>query len=258
MEVDTKRGPDFLFFPPPDMWTWHEATVFRTQNLSQDTRRFWLEVPGLEHFDFRPGQFVTLDLPIHEKRLKRWRSYSIASEPDGTNVLELCVVRLEGGSGSGYLFDEVRRGSTLRFKGPEGAFVLPPALDRPLVFICTGTGVAPFRSMLRHIQREELPHGPLHLIFGTRYSEGILFCEEFEKMERSLEGFRYSVALSRETVGGPHQKGYVHGIYEAEYRDLSAAPLFYLCGWQQMVDEAKQRLLAMGVPERDIVVELYG
>jgi CDP-4-dehydro-6-deoxyglucose reductase len=241
------------------MWTWHEATVVRTQNASSNTKRFWLEVPDLESIDFKPGQFITMDLPVHEKRQMRWRSYSIANEPDGSNLLELCIVRLDGGLATTYLFDEVRRGSKIRFKGPEGGFVLPETLDRPLVFICTGTGVAPFRSMLRHVQRAELPHGPLHLIFGTRYSDNILYCEEFEKMERGLQGFRFSVALSRETTEGPWHSGYVHGIYEAEYSDLSSArPLFYLCGWRNMVDEAKARLLAMGVPEQDIVLELYG
>lgn len=241
------------------MWTWHEATVLRTQNLSGNTRRFWLEVPALEKIDFKAGQFVTMDLPIHEKRLQRWRSYSIANEPDGSNVLEFCIVRLDGGLATQYLFDEVRRGSTIKFKGPEGTFLLPEKLDRPIVFVCTGTGLAPFRSMLRHIQREELPHAGLHLIFGTRYADSILFCEEFEKMERSMEGFRYSVALSRETTEGPWVKGYVHEVYEAAYPELSASrPLFYLCGWQQMIDEARARLRALGVPDSDIVFELYG
>ncbi|HEX6913700.1 MAG TPA: FAD-binding oxidoreductase, partial [Chitinophagaceae bacterium] len=61
---------------------WLTGKVIRIEDAGNHTRRFWIQVPELEKFDFRPGQFVTLDLPIHEKKNKRWRSYSIASWPD--------------------------------------------------------------------------------------------------------------------------------------------------------------------------------
>ena len=77
---------------------WRTGTVIRIEDETSATRRFWIEVPDTERFDFKPGQFVTLDLPIHEKPNKRWRSYSIASWPDGTNVFELVIVLLEGGA----------------------------------------------------------------------------------------------------------------------------------------------------------------
>ena len=62
---------------------WITGTVIRIADHTPTTRQFWIEVPALPVFDFKPGQFVTLDLPIHEKPNKRWRSYSIASWPDG-------------------------------------------------------------------------------------------------------------------------------------------------------------------------------
>ena len=58
---------------------WRIGKVIRIEDETRDTRRFWIEVPELDNFDFIPGQFVTLDLPIHEKVNKRWRSYSIHS-----------------------------------------------------------------------------------------------------------------------------------------------------------------------------------
>jgi len=70
---------------------WRKGIVTRIQDETYNIRRFWIKVPEQEHFDFIPGQFVTLDLPIHEKLNKRWRSYSIASWPDGTNVFELLI-----------------------------------------------------------------------------------------------------------------------------------------------------------------------
>lgn len=58
---------------------WRKGVVVKIAEETSATRRFWIQIPEVESFDFIPGQFVTLDLPIHEKKNKRWRSYSIAS-----------------------------------------------------------------------------------------------------------------------------------------------------------------------------------
>ena len=71
---------------------WRTGKVIRIENETAFTKRYWIEVPELTSFDFIPGQFVTLDLPIHEKANKRLRSYSISSWPDGTNIFELIIV----------------------------------------------------------------------------------------------------------------------------------------------------------------------
>src|SRR5215212_12055035 len=99
---------------------WRKGIVTRIENETAATRHFWIKVPELEVFDFKPGQFVTLDLPIHEKINKRWRSYSIASWPDSTNVFELLIVLLETGLGTPYLFNEIHEGSEITFRGPQG------------------------------------------------------------------------------------------------------------------------------------------
>src|SRR6476646_8500235 len=125
---------------------WRTGKVIRIEDATPTTKRFWIEIPELERFDFKPGQFVTLDLPIHEKKNKRWRSYSIASHPDGTNIIELVIVLLDGGAGTHYLFENIEIGSELLLRGPQGVFTLPETIDKDLFFICTGTGVAPFRS----------------------------------------------------------------------------------------------------------------
>src|SRR5690349_12935232 len=135
---------------------WRQGVVIKIVDETPTTKRYWIQIPELEKFDFKPGQFVTLDLPIHEKKNKRWRSYSIASAPDGTNVFELVIVLLEGGLGTTYLFNEVREGMELTLRGPQGVFVLPEVIDHDLFFICTGTGIAPFRSMVHHINTHNI------------------------------------------------------------------------------------------------------
>src|SRR5436853_3300254 len=119
---------------------WRTGKVIKIEQQTDTTRRFFIQIPELQKFDFKPGQFVTLDLPIHEKPAKRWRSYSIASWPDGSNVFELVIVLLEGGAGSTYLFNEVKEGQEIILRGPQGVFTLPDHIDRDIFFICTGTG----------------------------------------------------------------------------------------------------------------------
>lgn len=238
---------------------WRTGKVIKIENMTELTRRFWIEVPEMEVFDFKPGQFVTLDLPIHEQKNKRWRSYSIASAPDGTNVFELVIVHLEGGLGTNYLFNEVNPGSELLLRGPQGKFTLPETITEDLYFICTGTGIAPFRSMVHFLHRHKLPHQALHLIFGCRKFGDGLYIDELKQLESAVPGFFFHPCYSREeeVPGGSH-KGYVHPVYETLTDQGKKPAKFFLCGWKNMIDEAKQRILAMGYDKKAIHLELYG
>lgn len=236
---------------------WYDGIIKKIDLLAPNVRRLLVEVPTVQQFDFQAGQFITLDLPIGDKRLQRWRSYSLANAPDGSNQLELCVVRSPSGEGSRYLFEQ-NEGAILRFKGPDGGFVLPENIERDLVFICTGTGIAPFRSMLLDLQRSGKPYRGLHLIFGTRQEDGILYRDDFEALTHTLSNFRYDVTLSRQPDWSGYQ-GYVHPIYAAEYQTVRPDVHFYLCGWSNMIDEAVANLLLeMGYDRGQVHYELYG
>jgi ferredoxin-NADP reductase len=238
--------------------TWYDGKIIEIKNLSTDVREFTVEIGDISTFDFLPGQFVTMDLPVSEKRLHRWKSYSIANAPNGSNKLQFCVVRLEGGAGTTYLFEQAGLGTILKFKGPDGGFVIPEDLSRKMVMICTGTGVAPFRSMLNYIRDKHLDFTEIHLIFGTRYESGILYKDEFEKMAAEISGFKYSVALSRESKP-PHYEGYVHQIYMNEYNNKDSDTRFYICGWSKMIDEAVANLIIKcGYDRSQVHYELYG
>jgi CDP-4-dehydro-6-deoxyglucose reductase len=234
---------------------WRTGKVIRIENETSDTKRYWIEVPELASFDFIPGQFVTLDLPIHEKANKRWRSYSIASWPDGTNVFELVIVLDKKGAGTNDIFHDVQVGSELTFRGAQGVFTLKEPLDKDIFLICTGTGIAPFRSMVHHIKNNNIPHKNITLVFGCRTKDTILYFEEMKKLGETVSGFTYIPTLSRETWEGA--SGYVHDIYEDLCRERQPAN-FFLCGWRGMIDEAKTRIIDMGYDKKDIHVEIYG
>jgi len=234
---------------------WYTSQVVKIADEGPQTKRFWLDMP--ETFSFLPGQFITADLPIHEKRNKRWRSYSIANLPAEEGLIELCIVHLEGGLASRYFFEDVEVGSEITFKGPAGRFVLPDPIEQDLVMICTGTGVAPFRSMLHEMARSHQFTRPVHLIFGTRWEEGILYRKEFEQLAEDHAFFQYDIALSR-VPDWPGWKGYVHPIYEEKYAKSRPDVRFLICGWSMMVDDAVARLIDMGFSKEQLRFELYG
>ncbi|MCB0640413.1 MAG: hypothetical protein KDC44_02180 [Phaeodactylibacter sp.] len=239
-------------------WTWYDSTVIRIEDETPNTKRFWVEVPDVEQFDFEAGQFVTMDLPISDKRLKRWRSYSIANAPDGSNVLEFVIVRLEGGAATAYLFDNIKVGDAIRFKGPSGTFTLPKTIEKDLVFICTGTGVAPFRSMLWDLFLQKKTTNKLHLIFGTRFEDGILYREELETLQAAWPAFSFDIALSR-APDWTGYKGYVHQIYLEQYATPRPDIDFYICGWSNMIDDAVANLIVkLGYDKSQVHYELYG
>ncbi|MEP7127622.1 MAG: FAD-binding oxidoreductase [Chitinophagales bacterium] len=237
---------------------WFTAVVTDIIDVTENTKRFFFKVPELEVFHFIPGQFITVDLPIHHKKNHRWRSYSIASAPDGTNQFELVIVHAPHGLGTNYIWKELHAGSTLLFKGPSGSFILPNEITEDICLIATGTGIAPFRSMLLDLVRNPRPYKNIYLIFGSRYLKDLLYREELETLEKRLPGFKFLFSLSRET--SPEftgYKGYVHPLYEELFADKRPAQ-FYLCGWRNMVDEARERIRAMGYDSKSVRVELYG
>jgi glycine betaine catabolism B len=234
---------------------WRTGTIIRIEQEAAQTRRFWIQLPELQSFDFQPGQFVTLDLPIHEKPNKRWRSYSIASWPDGSNIFELVIVLDPMGAGTPYLFNEVNIGSELALRGPQGVFTLKEPLEEDLVLICTGTGIAPFRSMIHHIRNNNIPHKNIYLVFGCRTRTSLLYYDEMINLNNEMDDFYYIPTLSREQWDG--KTGYVHAVYELLCIDKKPAR-FFLCGWKGMIDEARTRITGMGYDKKAIHFEIYG
>lgn len=244
---------------------WNECALISSKELTPQTRLFTFEVLGDDVFSFKAGQFITFDLPVHEKRLYRWKSYSLANAPSNTNRFELCIVKNEGGLGTTYLFDQIIIGDILKFKGPEGSFILPENKPETLCFICTGTGIAPFRSMLWDICQDPGKAPAIRVIFGTRKMENVLFLDEWRELIKLLPDFQVHISLSRDEElpllkenNIFFYKGYVHQIYQHQKLFDAKDPIFYLCGWRNMIDEAQKNLLNLGFPSSHIQTELYG
>lgn len=245
--------------PPP----WQTGTVIDIIQESWNTRRFFIRLDNIHRFDFIAGQFVTLDLPIGERPAQRWRSYSISGNPDGSNVFELLIALLEDGAGTNWLFNKAEVGTQLTLRGPHGYFILPEKLDTDLFLICTGAGLAPFRSMIQDIRFNGKPHKHIYLIYGCRTQKDLLYYDELKLLNAEMKGFSYIPTLSREQWQG--RTGYVHAVYEEICKmnigsnDASVYPaLFLLCGWKFMINDAYKRLSEMGYDKKSIRFELYG
>lgn len=236
----------------------HKAEVINILTLTDNVHQFRIRVKEVKHFDFTPGQFVTFDLPIGTKPAERLRSYSIASPPDGNNEFDLVIMNKEGGRASEYFFHVAHNGSELSMSSATGNFILPPVIDSDLCFVCTGTGIAPFRSMLLNLFKNKTTDKNIYLFFGTRYLNGVLFRSEMENLEKSFPQFTYRYILSKENAAGyAGPIGHVHELYENAFKEFKSIN-FYLCGWRDMIKEARMRIKKMGYADSCIHFELFG
>lgn len=241
------------------MLNWQKSKVIGIEVITDTTSLFRVEILDAETLEFTPGQFITFDLPIHEKRNKRLRSYSIASPPNETNIVDLIIGKLPDGLASSFLFDKSRCdvGTILNFRGPVGVFTEPEDLDKHNIFVCTGTGVAPFRSMLFNILNNKKPFKSIDLVFGARTINDILYRQELEDIAKEYDNFNYHICLSREEFQG--YKGYVHSRYqEVAERYEKEAVQFMFCGWREMIDQAREELSVLNYTKDQINFELYG
>jgi len=224
-----------------------QARLIESREIGPAVRHFEFEALGVVRLEFAPGQFTSFIDVIDGKEITR--AYSMASAPSGSNRFELCLNRVEPGHLSPRLF-EMKPGDRIEMRQPLGMFVLrqPP---RDSIFIGTGTGIAPFRSMLR-----AYPGGSFTLLFGVRYESHLLYRDEFEGMALRYPRFRFRPTLTRPDAGWKGRQGRVQAhLAEAigEQRDLD----FYLCGLKEMVDDVRTLLKSQGFDRKQIFYEKY-
>ncbi|REJ83708.1 MAG: oxidoreductase [Bacteroidetes bacterium] len=224
------------------------------KNESDVVKRYFIKFPDEINFTFKPGQFVMLDLPIPAKYTNR--AYSIASPPGNDNIFELAIVLNPEGKGTPFLFQNAEIGSTVKVSKALGKFTLPDPIDHDLCFICTGTGIAPLRSMLLHIYNKDIPHKNIYMIFGNRWEKDILYRKEMEDLAERNPEFKFIPVLSRKNDGWIGRTGYVHPVYEELFSDKRPAT-FFICGWKDMLNEARERIATMGYDKKQIRFESY-
>jgi CDP-4-dehydro-6-deoxyglucose reductase len=235
--------------------TFFETEIIKIIDETVTTRRYFFQVMSIDKFDYMPGQFVMLQLEINSKI--PYRSYSIASTPNGSNQFELIIVLNPPGAGTPFIWDNFKVGSKIMCAGPLGKFVLPEQIQHDLCFICTGTGIAPLRSMLWYIINNKIEHHRIYFIFGARTVSDLLYYDELVELTEKHKSVHFIPVLSRESPETWNGKiGYVHQVYEEVFSNRRYAE-FFICGWSAMLKEARERLALMGYPKEHIHFERY-
>jgi len=233
----------------------HIALLRSCTTLSALTKHLDFEMEGVQRFGFVPGQWLSLKhtKPDGEELT---RAYSIASPPSENSHFALCLNRVQDGYMSNFLCD-MKEGEEISCQGPFGDFILRPPM-RDTIFIATGTGIAPFRSMLHWLVADPARHErkQLWLVFGNRTEQDIYYHDGFLRLGREHENIHYMPTLSRGAPGWQGLRGYVqeHVPKVVQGRtDMHA----YICGLDKMIKANRELLKSLGWDRKDIRYEKY-
>lgn len=217
--------------------------IARLTPLAPDVLQVFLRLPAVETLRFHAGQY--LDILLEGGRR---RSFSIASPPHDSELLELHIRRVAGGSFTERLFCASPVGSLLRIEGPIGQFVYQES-EAPLLMIAGGTGFAPLKSMLRHILEGGVDR-PIHLYWGARQSHDVYEEELVLEWVRHYPQLRFTAVLSEatETKAPHHRLGWVHEAVLADHPNLQPFDV-YAAGPPGLVEAIRTRFPRHGVRE---------
>jgi ferredoxin-NADP reductase len=237
------------------------ARLLRSVPLSESTKHLEFEVNGVANFGFVPGQWLSIKAMTPEGE-EITRAYSIASPPENGRVA-LCLNRVHEGFMSNHLCG-LAEGAEITFQGPFGNFVLHPPM-RDTIFIATGTGIAPFRSMLQWLLADPERHQgrELWLLFGARTEKDLYYREEFEQLAAAHRNFHFLPTLSRATEEWQGLRSYVQehvkeivGDRNQDVRNKKEMHA-YICGLDKMVTANRELLKTLGWDRTSIRYEKY-
>ncbi|MCS6295070.1 MAG: hypothetical protein H8K09_02425 [Nitrospira sp.] len=220
------------------------AEVTCIQDLTHDVRAIELRLLEPDSLSFKAGQFVSFEVPKEGQPRPVTRPYSIASPPGQRDRILLVLNLVQGGPGSEYLFS-LREGSRTSFKGPAGAFYLRDDGARDLLFVATGTGIAPLRSMiLAQLQRE--PNRPVTLFWGLRSQQDLYWQDEWAALAAIHSNLTVVTTLSRPEPGWQGPTGRVTTLVDERVRSVANLAV-YLCGGSGMIKDVTARINAKGL-----------
>lgn len=210
---------------------------------------FELEHPNRMEFD--AGQYVSITVDEHGDR----RSYSICSTPDVHHSFELLIDQTPCGKGCTY-FKGLELGKTVDVMGPLGRFVLVPDGDEEeLVFVATGSGIAPFRSMILHLLQDLGEKRKITLYWGLRYVENIFWQNEFQDLVEQFDNFEFHPVISRAIEEWSLCRGRVTDCLSIH--DIPLKGAYYLCGGAAMIEDVDKLLQEKGVAKENIHFEKF-
>ena len=215
--------------------------------LSTDILKVTLRLPPGHKFEFIEGQYIEL---IGPKGISR--SYSLARHCDSM-MLELHVRRVAGGQMSNYLFDDAKVGDLLRINGPRGTFMLRHTPDTNIVFLATGTGIAPIKAMLEQIENmaEELKPKSVKVFWGMQKSEDLYW-----DPQNVFGDLNFTPVLSQSDRTWTGARGHVQDVMIENYANSENMQV-YACGSDAMIRASRAKIVANGLAEKDFFSDAF-
>ena len=217
--------------------------------IAEDVIQVVLRTPPSSPLKFRAGQYIDVIGPEGIRR-----SYSLANAPRDDAKLVLEVKRVEGGVLSEYWFERAQKNDLLRLEGPMGTFCLRPKALKNLIFLATGTGIAPIKAILQELE-EGLSIGTkkfdqIYLYWGGRFEKDLYWSPDLHKLS-----INYFPTLSR-SPGWGGREGYVQQAVLKDRIDLVNSTV-YACGSEKMINSAKKTLTDAGLDKTDFYSDAF-
>lgn len=223
-----------------------DAEVTAVTALSDSTIELNLTLP--EALGFLPGQYVNLGVPGTDQT----RAYSFSSLPGETDVSFL-IRNVPNGLMSTYLTSEAKPGDTMSVTGPIGSFYLR-AVERPVLLLAGGTGLAPLLSMLKQLKKEPTEH-PVFLLYGVTGTADLVKLDELSALASELENVNFATVLVDKESG--HERiGFVTQHMDAVPFEIESADV-YLCGPPPMVDAVRNYFSESGTQPNAFYYEKF-
>lgn len=221
----------------------YTVRVDQMQLLAPDVMQLKLALPAGQTMPFKAGQYINILLENGERR-----SFSFASQPGESELIELHIRLVPGGRFTPRVFDGMKVGDELQIEGPLGDFVLRES-ERPIVFVAGATGFAPVKSMVEDAFQRGLKR-PIHLYWGVRRPEDLYMAKLPEQWARDHENFKFIPVLSdpRPEDGWTGRCGLVHTAILEDFPSLQGHEI-YACGSVKMVEAVFPHFKAQGAEE---------
>ncbi|CAG8863317.1 Benzoate 1,2-dioxygenase electron transfer component [Pseudomonas fluorescens] len=226
----------------------YEGAISDVRQLSESTIALSIKGEALSRLAFLPGQYVNLQVPGSEQS----RAYSFSSLQKEGEVSFL-IRNVPGGLMSSFLTGLAKAGDSMTLAGPLGSFYLRD-IQRPLLLLAGGTGLAPFTAMLERIAEQGSAH-PVHLIYGVTHDFDLVELDRLQDFATRIANFSFSACVASPESQYP-QKGYV--TQHIEPRHLNGGDVdVYLCGPPPMVEAVSQYIREQGITPVNFYFEKF-
>ena len=225
------------------------AKISIIEKMNGDVLKLILRLPPTAKFQFNAGQYVN----IIKGEINR--SYSVASKPDAKNQLDFFIKKYENGLMSKYWFEEAKVNDLLRIEGPLGSFFLRESKYKNIIFLATGTGIAPIKSILESImeQPNNFSNQKFWIFVGARFKEDLLWIPDVRNEKIKIN---YIPVLSRQVKDWDGEKGYVQDSVLKQKIDLENAQI-YACGSNNMLNSAKELFFKNNLKENNFFSDAF-